>query len=258
MPDKRFIRAWDAVSPKGAVAVVHGMAEHSGRYEHVAAALTEAGYSVRAVDLRGHGESPGWPGHVSGAVDWHDDTAVALEAATEASAGGPVFLVGHSMGSLIAASYVVKHTPHIAGLVLTGYAGLPGTAILASMSDPEAPSVPAELICRDPEIVKAYVDDPLVFSDDVPVEVNAATLEAAIEANTGASSITVPVLMLHGSADVICDPQGAREFHDALGSSDKELIVYDGLYHEVMNEPERDRVLGDIVAWLDRHGAAPG
>jgi alpha-beta hydrolase superfamily lysophospholipase len=121
------------------------------------------------------------------------------------------------------------------------------------MSDPDAPSIPAELICRDPEIVKAYVDDPLIFSDDVPIETNAAALEAAIGANQGAGSITVPVLMVHGGADAICDVQGAREFHDALGSADKELLVYEGLYHEVLNEPERDRVIGDVIAWLDRH-----
>ena len=101
--------------------------------------------------------------------------------------------------------------------------------------------------------MKAYVDDPLVFFEDVPVECNDAALEAAIGANTGAATITIPVLMAHGSADAICDVQGAREFHDALGSGDKELIVYDGLYHEVMNEPERDRVIADLVAWLGRH-----
>jgi alpha-beta hydrolase superfamily lysophospholipase len=190
---------------------------------------------------------------VTGAAQWHDDTAAALDAARSATPGRPVFLLGHSLGSLIAASFVAQQMPHISGLVLTGYAGLPGTAMLEAMSNPDAPSIPAELICRDPEIVKAYVDDPLVFFENVPVECNAAALEAAIGANTGAATITVPVLMMHGSADAICDVQGAREFHDALGSSDKELIVYDGLYHEVMNEPERDRVIGDLVAWLDRH-----
>ena len=255
MADERFIRAWDAGEPKGAIALVHGLAEHSGRYEHVGAAFTEAGYSVRAVDIHGHGRSPGWPGHVTGAAQWHANTAAALDAARSAAPGRPVFLLGHSLGSLIAASFVAQRSPEIRGLVLTGYAGLPGAAMLEAMSNPDGPSIPAELICRDPEIVKAYVDDPLVFFEDVPVECNAAALEAAIGANTGAATITIPVLMAHGSADAICDVQGAREFHDALGSGDKELIVYDGLYHEVMNEPERDRVIADLVAWLDRHTA---
>src|SRR5947208_5077738 len=158
MPDERFIRAWDAPEPKGAVALVHGLAEHSGRYEHVGATFGEAGYSVRAVDIHGHGRSPGWPGRVSGVAQWHEDTAAALDAARSSAPGTPLFLLGHSLGSLIVASFVVQHRPEIQGLILTGYAGLPGTAMLEAMSNPDAPSVPAELICRDPEIVKAYVD----------------------------------------------------------------------------------------------------
>ena len=253
MSAETFLRSWDPAStPKGAVALVHGLAEHSGRYEYVGRALADAGYAVRAVDIRGHGRSPGFPGHVSGLADWHEDTAVALAAAREAAPGGPLFLLGHSLGSVIAASYVAKEQPAIDGLVLTGYAGLPGSALLESMGNPDDPSIPAELICRDAAVVKAYVDDPLVFFREVPVECNAAAMEAGIGANTGAASITVPVYMVHGSADVICDPQGAREFHDALGSADKELVVHDGLYHEVLNEPERDRVIGDVIAWLDR------
>jgi acylglycerol lipase len=252
----RFVRSWDAETPKAAIALVHGLAEHTGRYEHVGRAFADAGYSVRAVDIRGHGRSEGFPGHVTNVAQWHDDAAHVLEEAEAAAPGKPLFLTGHSLGSLITASLVVAFEPHIAGLVLTGYAGLPGHALLESMADPTAPAIPAELISRDPEIVKAYIEDPLVFYDRVPVECNAAGMEAAIGANTGASAITVPVWMGHGSADAIVDVQGAREFYEALGSADKQLVVYEGLYHEIMNEPERDRVIADIVAWLDRHVSA--
>jgi alpha-beta hydrolase superfamily lysophospholipase len=255
MPRERFVRAWDPGSPKAAVALVHGLAEHSGRYEHVGRALTDAGYSVRAVDLHGHGRSDGFPGQVSGVDRWHDDTRAVLDLAREAAPRTPVFLLGHSLGSLIAASYVASFRPDIDGLVISGYAGLPGPTLLESMSDPEGESIPPDLISRDPAVVKAYVADPLVFHDRVPVECNAAGMQAAIGANTGAASITTPVFMVHGGDDAICDVQGARDFHQALGSADKELVVYDGLYHEVMNEPERDRVFGDIVTWLDRHAA---
>jgi alpha-beta hydrolase superfamily lysophospholipase len=249
----RFVRGWDAESPKAAIALVHGLAEHTGRYEHVGGTFAAAGYSVRAVDIRGHGRSEGFPGQVTNVAQWHDDTAHVLEEAEASAPGTPVFLTGHSLGSLISASFVVAFEPNIAGLVLTGYAGLPGRALLESMSDPTAPGIPAELISRDPEIVKAYIEDPLVFYDQVPVESNAAGMEAAIGANTGASTITIPVWMGHGSEDAICDVQGAREFYEALGSADKELVVYEGLYHEIMNEPERDQVIGDIIVWLDRH-----
>ena len=249
------MRSWDADSPKASIALVHGMAEHSGRYEHVGRAFADAGYSVRAVDIHGHGRSAGFPGRVDNLAQWHDDAAAALEAAEEAAPGRPRFLLGHSLGTLIAASFVAAFEPNITGLVLTGYAGLPGQALLESMADPTSPGIPPELVSRDPEIVKAYIEDPLVFEDRVPVECNAAAMEAAIGANTGSGSIAVPVFMAHGSADAICDVQGAREFYEALGSADKELVVYEGLYHEVMNEPERDRVLADIIAWLDRHAS---
>ena len=253
MPPARFVRAWDPETPAAAVALVHGLAEHSGRYEHVGRALADAGYAVRAVDIHGHGHSDGFPGKVSGVAQWHDDTGAVLDLARQAAPGSPIFLLGHSLGSLITASYVVNVQPDIEGFVISGYAGLPGWALLESMSDPEGASIPPELISRDPAVVKAYVEDPLVFQDRVPVECNAAAMEAAIGANTGAASIITPVFMVHGSDDAICDVEGAREFHAALGSADKDLVVYEGLYHEVMNEPERDRVLGDIVAWLDRH-----
>src|SRR5438445_5460398 len=115
-----FIRSWDAADPKAAVAIVHGLAEHSGRYEHVGLAFGGAGYSVRAVDIRGHGQSEGWPGKVAGVADWHEDTAFALDAAREAATGTPLFLLAHSLGSLIAASFVAQRSPEIDGLVLTG------------------------------------------------------------------------------------------------------------------------------------------
>ena len=250
---KRYARDWTIPEPKGSVAIVHGLAEHSGRYEHVAAALNQAGYQVHAVDLRGHGGSEGWPGMVSGVGDWHEDAAFLLDRARERADGLPVFLLGHSMGSLVAASYVVNAADPPDGLILSAYAGLAGQALLEAMSDPDSPSIPADAICRDPEVVKAYVSDELVFYDRVPVECNAAALEAAIAANQSAAAISLPTLMLHGTGDLVCDIEGAREFHEALGSPDKELLVYEGLYHEVMNEPEKDRVLADIVAWLDRH-----
>ncbi len=103
--------------------------------------------------------------------------------------------------------------------------------------------------------MQAYVDDPLVFADRVTPEANAAALEAAIEVNQSGRRLTMPVLMVHGGADAIADVEGARELFASIASPDKELIVYDGLYHEVMNEPEQDRVLDDVVGWLDRHTA---
>src|SRR5437588_9466294 len=156
----RFIRSWDPSEPAGAIALIHGLAEHSGRYDHVGRALADAGYAVRAVDIRGHGRSEGFPGRVSDVGPWHEDTAAILERTTEAAAGKPTFLLAHSLGSLIAASFVAALQPDIRGLVLTGFAGLLGPALIEAMSDPDGPSIPPDLICRDAEIVKAYIEDP--------------------------------------------------------------------------------------------------
>ena len=197
--------------------------------------------------------SEGFPGVVSGLDDWLADVDELLDRAREGGLGKPVFLLGHSLGALIAATYVARHPDAARGMVLSGTVVLAGPALLASMGDPEGQGIPPESISRDPEVVRAYVEDTLVFEDRVTPEANAAALEAAIETNQSGPLIRLPVLMVHGGADVIGDVDGARDLFASIASEDKELIVYDGLYHEVMNEPEKDRVLDDIVAWLDRH-----
>jgi alpha-beta hydrolase superfamily lysophospholipase len=250
-----FARQWEAAQPRAAVALLHGLAEHSGRYEHVGARLAGAGYSVYTADLRGHGRSDGFPGEVSGLADWLEDTDAIVARARDAAAGRPVFAFGHSLGALIAAAYVARHPDAVDGLVLSGLAVLAGTALLASMADPEGQGIPPTAISRDPKVVQAYVDDELVFADRVSPEANAAALEAAIDVNQAGDRLALPVLMVHGSDDAIADVEGARDLFDSLAASDKQLIVYDGLFHEVLNEPERDRVLDDVVAWLDRHTA---
>ena len=235
--------------------MVHGLAEHSGRYQHVMDRLVDSDYDVHVVDLRGHGRAEGFPGQVAGLDDWIGDVDRLLRHTRSESPDLPLFLLGHSLGALVSATYVARDPKAVDGLVLSGIAVLAGTALLASMSNPEAPGIPPEAVSRDPEVVRAYVEDPLVFYDRVPPEANAAALAAAIEVNQSGPLITVPVLMVHGGEDAIADVDGARELFGQLGSTDKELVVYEGLYHEVMNEPERDRVLDDIVGWLDRHAA---
>jgi len=250
-----FTREWEARRPRAAVALVHGLAEHSGRYEHVGARLAKAGYSVFTADLRGHGRSPGFPGEVGGLADWLEDAAGIVLRARFAASGRPVFLLGHSLGALVGAAYLADHPDMVDGVVLSGTAVLAGMALLSAMADPDGQGIPPSAISRDPAVVQAYVDDPLVFADRVTPEANAAALEAAIEVNQSGRRLTMPVLMVHGGADAIADVEGARELFASIASPDKELIVYDGLYHEVMNEPEQDRVLDDVVGWLDRHTA---
>jgi acylglycerol lipase len=254
--DDRFFREWPAARPKAAVALVHGIAEHSGRYEHVARRLNDAGYAVVAVDLAGHGQSAGWPGEVEGLDDWVADVKALLERTRAAAGGRPMFLMGHSLGALIAAAFVIRTGGEgLAGLVLSSIAVLAGPAILESMGDPEGQGVPSAALSRDPEVQRAYDEDPLVFADRIPPEATAGALTGAIEANQGAARIALPVLLFHGSLDPIADVDGARAFFHEVGSADKRFRVHEGLLHETMNEPEQDVVLDELVAWLDEHSA---
>jgi alpha-beta hydrolase superfamily lysophospholipase len=153
---------------------------------------------------------------------------------------------------LIAAAYVIRTGGEgLAGLILSSVAVLAGPAILESMGDPEGQGVPSRALSRDPEVQRAYDDDPLVFADRIPPEATAGALTGAVEANQGASRITLPVLVFHGELDQIADPEGARAFFDELGSADKRFRVHERLLHETMNEPEQDLVLDELVAWLD-------
>jgi alpha-beta hydrolase superfamily lysophospholipase len=244
----RHFRTWPVDPQRAVVALVHGIAEHAGRYGHVAQRLNRHGYSVIAVDLTGHGHSPGWPGEVNGSSDWHADVDALLERARSAARSSPVFLMGHSLGALIVASYATERPGCADGLILSAPAVLAGEAYLRASA--EGSGVPPETISRDPEVVRAYIDDPLVFGDQVGPELNAYALELAIVTNADAGRIRLPTLILQGDADLIADPEGTRDLFEALGSMDKTLRVYEGLYHEVLNEPEKDRVLDHLVAWL--------
>lgn len=236
----------------GTVLIVHGLAEHRGRYAYVQRKLADAGYSSHAIDLRGHGEAEGFPGKVGSPDEFLDDVA---DGVTLASADDiPLFIVAHSMGTLPTVAYLGERGQDgIRGVVLSACPLSPGELQLAALANPEGPGVPPEAVSRDPEVVRAYVEDPLVFNDNVPPECTAAVLLSAQRAYAAAESVTLPVLLVHGGADPIALPAGSEEIRDALASEDKRLIVYEGLYHEVFNEPERDRVLGDVTGWLDAH-----
>jgi alpha-beta hydrolase superfamily lysophospholipase len=251
------------------VLVVHGYAEHSGRYEHVGAWFAARGCAVYAYDQQGHGRSSGTRCHVRRFGDFHDDLAIAQGRVAALHPGLPLFLVGHSMGGLIVASYARERRPDVAGVALSGPAlalgeDLPrGRLLAARLLRWIAPrfAVPAGLdpegLSRDPAVVRAYVEDPLVV-DRMTLSLAAELFGAVARTAAGPGDVELPVLLLHGAADPLCSAEGSRAFHEGLRAEGSSLRIYPELRHEIFNEPERESVFEDLLGWLRERAAGEG
>ena len=249
---------------KAALLFVHGLAEHSGRYGNVINHFVPLGYAVYGIDHLGHGKSEGERGHVKRFDDYTNTLKVYFDMVREWQPGKPIFLVGHSMGGLIGAVYLLDHQTELAGAVLSGPAVkipgdvTPATIFMGKMLSALIPGfgligLEANGVSRDPGVVQAYVGDPLVHKGKMTARLAAEMLQAMRTIGDQAARITLPILIVQGSADKLVNPAGARMLYDAVSSADKEIKIYDGLYHEVFNEPEHDRVLRDVEIWLEAH-----
>jgi alpha-beta hydrolase superfamily lysophospholipase len=255
--------------PKAAVALVHGIGEHSGRYAHVATHLMLHGYGAYAFDLRGHGRSEGEPRAYAESFDAYvgdlDRFLDSVRAERRAEPRRPLFLYGHSLGGAIAAAYVIERgADGLAGLVLSS-AALRIPADLSPLLQKAAgvlsrfvPRLPVSKLdtshlSRDPAVVRAYEEDPLVYTGGVRARVGAEVLRVTEHVQQHADAFALPLYLYHGTADRITDPAGSRWLHEHAPAADKSLKLYEGLYHETHNEPERERVLDDLTAWLDAH-----
>ena len=258
-------RQW---SPEGAtkarVVIVHGVAEHSGRYEYVAHRLAEAGFEVVAYDQRGHGRSEGRRVSVDDFAQYTADLEIIRRLDNEPRVARPTFLIGHSMGGTVALAHAVEYPDTWHGVVLSSPSvdpshGVPGVVIaagrLAARFAPRLGVVKLDVraVSRDPAVVAAYRADPLVHHGPLTAALGAALLDRAAGFPTEVGDLVVPVLVLIGTADQLVDPAGMRALFPQVGSPDKELKEYPGLAHELFNEPERDRVLADVVSWIDNH-----
>lgn len=251
-----FERRWSpAGQARAVVVIVHGYAEHSGRYEWTAARLTERGYGVEALDLRGHGRSEGGRVFVNSFEEYHDDLERFLARGRARNPGLPLFLLGHSMGGGIVTSFVIARKPVLAGALLSGSALLsPRPAAPPSKPAP----LPASAISRDPAVVAAYENDPLVYRG-VPRTGRAPAWAGAFKmVQEGMESITAPILIMHGTDDLLTPAEGSRALYERVSSIDRTLKLYEGLYHETLNEPEKDQVIADVLGWLDEHTGAKG
>lgn len=248
------------------VVLVHGYAEHSGRYDHLGAWLAERGCVVHGYDQVGHGRSDGVRGHVRRFGDFLDDLDAVLAEARAATPGLPAFVVGHSMGGLVVAGWAVERDPAVTGVVTSGAAlsvtGIPSRGQLLLMRvlrrvmprlGMERPIQPASL-SRDPEVGRAYVDDPLVFQR-MTLSLAAELFDAGARTLPGAGKVRVPMLVLHGEEDRLCPVYGSRTFFDQLTTPGSDLRVYPELRHEIFNEPEQEQVFADMLDWMRKREA---
>ena len=264
-----FHRSWlPDGDPRAAVMLVHGLGEHSGRYAHVADRLTASGYAVHALDHRGHGKSEGKRVYVKSYDEFMADL-IQFRALVERSHPGlPVVALGHSMGGNLVVGHVLDHQDGLAGMVLSGPALKAGdelspakvtifkaVAKIAPGLRPEG--LDAEAISRDPAVVAAYQSDPLVFTGKISAGLGAALLDAMDTFPARYASLSLPILLLHGGEDRLTNIEGTRELEREATNAAVTAHYYEGLYHEVFNEPEQDRVLDDLVAWLDELTASP-
>ncbi|MCA9024529.1 MAG: lysophospholipase [Planctomycetaceae bacterium] len=248
----------------GHVMFVHGLADHCGRYEELTARLGSIGLATIAIDLHGHGESAGRRAYVQEFDDYLTDVDVLCEQADREFAGTPRFLMGHSMGATVTALWVIKNRPQLAGLILSSGAfsrGADISPILAKLSHiivavaPRLATVKInpELITRDIGRATAYREDPLVDHDGIRAQTGAQLLKAIDRLMLQADTIDVPTLMFHGTADQITNPAGTQLLFERLGCQDKTLKLYEGLFHETLNELERDQVYDDLLTWVMAH-----
>ncbi|MBN1439757.1 MAG: lysophospholipase [Anaerolineales bacterium] len=246
---------------KAALLIVHGLGEHGGRYGNVVNRFVPLGFAAYALDHIGHGKSGGRREYVERFDDYTDTLAIYHRIVQARQPGLPVFLLGHSMGGLIAVYYLLEHQEYFRGAVIFAPAirvpGRVSPAVIAAgkvlaVLAPTAEILPLDprAVSRDPHVVEAYIRDPLVHHRKTSARLAAEILKTILAIENKLGKISLPLIALQGTADKLAHPDSARMLYDRAGSADKTLKLYEGLYHETHNEPEREKVLDDVQAWL--------
>ncbi|MDK9702654.1 MAG: lysophospholipase [Sulfuritalea sp.] len=254
-------QAWMPPAPKAVVAVVHGIAEHSGRYASLAERANRRGLGVVSVDLRGHGRSPGERSYVERFDDYLLDVDALLARAQELAAGRRVFLMGHSMGGAIALHWLARRRRRVAGVMLSSAALRIGDDVprllvrLAPLLSRWLPHlrgtrIDPATISRDPAAVAAYVADPLVSLQAPPARTGAELLQVMAANREAVAGLSLPVYLFHGDADRLTDPAGSREIFDRWGGTDRTLRLWPGSRHETFNDLDREAVVAELLDWV--------
>jgi alpha-beta hydrolase superfamily lysophospholipase len=268
-----FTRSWrPAGTARGVVAIIPGFNAHSGYYAWVGEQLASGGLAVYAVDLRGRGQSDGERFYVDTFADYVSDASSLVNLAKSREPGLPVFLMGHSAGGVISCLYALDHQSELAGLICESFAfEIPAPdfalAVLKGLSHlaPHAHvlHLKNEDFSRDPKAVQAMNEDPLIAHETQPTRTVAELVRADERLKAGFSVITLPLLIIHGASDKAAKASGSQLFYQKAGSKDKTLKLYEGHYHDPLNDLGREQVMADIKGWISAHlsvtkGATPG
>jgi alpha-beta hydrolase superfamily lysophospholipase len=250
----------DGSAPRAVVVLVHGYAEHGGRYAPLAEHLTGRGLALVAYDQRGYGRSGGPTALVRSFDEYVADLHAVVQYARAEHAGVPLFLMGHSMGGAVVLLYCLDHGARPAGLVLSSpMVRLPTPRALQRASRvigrlaPALPTVPLErdALSRSEAVVQQVENDPLCYTGLIKARTGAEMVRATQRLDAQMHRLTVPYLLIHGTADRLTDPEGSRALHARARSDDRTFSVHEGFYHETFNDPGGERVLGEIADWLD-------
>ena len=258
---KIFFRSWHPDGKaRGVVVIVPGFNAHSGYYAWVAEQLTAEALAVYAVDLRGRGKSDGERFYVEKFQDYVDDVSALVNRAKSREAGLPVYLLGHSAGGVVSCLYTLENQSQLAGLICESFAfQVPAPdfalAVFKGLSHiaPHAHvlHLKNEDFSRDPNIVRAMNDDPLIANETQPTETLAEMVRADERLEKEFPRIKLPVLILHGTSDKATKPSGSQLFYDTAGSADKTLKFYEGGFHDLLNDVEKRTVMADIQGWIE-------
>ena len=262
-----YYRHWpingdDAV--KGVILLVHGLGEHCERYQHMADFFNQNGYVICSMDLPGHGHSDGIRGHVDSFDDYTNSVITLHDKIKHHYPENKIYLLGHSMGGLIAAKVLLDHQDLFKAALLSGPAiqspqEPPAIQImiikLLAMIAPKFGAIvlDADKISRDPLVVETYMNDPLVNKGKLSTRFLVEMFATMQTCKDNASNITLPISIMHGGEDVMTAPAGSELLHNSIGSEDKTLKIYEGLYHEIFNEPESQDIFNDVLVWLNKH-----
>ncbi len=249
---------------RAVLAIIHGFGEHSGRYANVVNHLIPQSYAIYGFDLRGHGRSPGQRGHINSWDEYREDVRALLQMASRREPNLPVFILGHSMGALIALDYLLHDPAGLRGAIISGVplepvgVSKPFLVLLARVLSRVWPSFSFPLgldpkgISRDTDVVKAYEADPLVHGTTT-ARWGTEILKTIEWVKAHAAAVSIPSLLIHGGSDPLNSPNGTRSFYEKIVFPDKEMKIYPGSYHEAHNDRDFLQVMNDMGLWLHRH-----